>query len=122
MDFPLFVGKRWTSTRHYGTATIDLGPGTTIGDITIPRLDTIDLFTEYISEVVAFEQVTTRVGTLDAYRILRIAVTSQQSVVVMMVWYSPEARAVVKLMVLTPNTLGPDLELHEYRLTGARGP
>jgi len=100
MDFPLFVGKLWTSTYHDGSVQTHRGPPITIGNMSIPRLDTLDLFWEDIFDVVAFEQVTTPVGTLDAYRILWITVGSDRSV------------------ALTPNALGPDLELQEYRLTG----
>lgn len=113
MDFPLFVGKRWTATRHYGAVkTLHGSP---------PRVDIVDLSAEHIFEVVAFESVSTPAGVFDAYRIRWIQLTvgpEQSRAAMMMVWYSPAARGVVRRTTVTPTAPHRDLELREYRLAG----
>ncbi len=110
MDFPLFVGKHWTVTRHHGTATtLDVNP---------LRVDIVDLFSEHRFEVVAFGPVSTPVGLFDAYRIrwIQLTVGPERSAATLMIWYSPAVRAVVKRAAVTPTAPRPDLELQEYRL------
>ncbi len=112
MDFPLFVGKRWTETQHHGSAqTSDVSP---------PRLDIVDLILEHTFEVLAFEPVSTQAGAFDAYRIrwIQLTVGFERSGAAMIVWYSPAVRAVVKRTAVTPTAPRPDLELYEYRLSG----
>jgi hypothetical protein len=110
MDFPLFVGKRWTATQHYGS----------VPDVRPLRVDIVDLFTEHTFEVVAFEPVSTPAGVFDAYRIrwIRLSAGPDRSGAAMMVWYSPAVRAVVKRTAVTPTVPRPDLDLHDYRLSG----
>jgi hypothetical protein len=45
----------------------------------------------------------------------------ERSVAVTLLWYSPEARAVIKRSALTPAAPRPDLELQGYRLTEGAG-
>jgi len=100
LDFPLYVGKRWTSNQ-------ELRP------VNAPylRVHYDNTFT-----VEGYEEVTTKAGTFWAFKIgwYQVSQGGRFSGTASL-WYSPEVKAVVKREVHTANWLS-DVELESYTL------